>query len=276
MRFEKNRREVLEQDPMKRYRRATGITLSVLRHRWVRALPAFVLALVMLGVSIGAGKAQTAAQGHGEHIYLMRGAFNVFSLGMDDLANRLQRMGYNVSLENYLAWSRIVDEAAAEYKSGRTRSIILMGHSSGATAVTAVAARLGELGVPVKLAVGFDPTTRVFASGQVDRYVNFYAPGGMGTVVDRGKDFKGTLLNVSTNTTSDPSVGHFNIDKSRALHDKVIEEIRAAIARPSRAPAPATTRAAAPAAPGARAAAPAPRPAAPVARTAYGHQDGIQ
>ena len=52
----------------------------------------------------------------------MRGAFNVFSLGLDELGARLQTDGINVSVENYLAWSRIVDEAAAEYRSGRFRT----------------------------------------------------------------------------------------------------------------------------------------------------------
>src|SRR5215510_11681712 len=182
---------------------------------------------LLLGLSIGVGAAQAqAASRPGEHVYLMRGAFNVFSLGLDQLAARLQQLGINVSVENYLAWSRIVDEAAAEYRSGRVQNIILVGHSSGATAVTAVAARLGELGVPVKLAIGLDPTTRTFAAGHVERYINYYAPGGMGTLVDKGKDFHGNLQNVSTG--GEPGVGHFNIDKNQALQDRVVREIRAA------------------------------------------------
>ena len=210
----------------------------------VRAGLAAALTLVLLGLSVGVSAAQTASR-PGEHVYLMRGAFNVFSLGLDELAAKLQRLGINVSVENYLAWSRIVDEAAAEYRSGRVQNIILVGHSSGATAVTAVAARLGELGVPVKLAVGLDPTTRVFASGHVDRYVNFYAPGGMGTVVDRGRDFHGVLQNVSITTA-----GHFDIDKNQALQDKVIAEIRNAVAgRPARIQAAPAARSAAASAP---------------------------
>jgi hypothetical protein len=184
----------------------------------VRSVFAAGLTLLLLGLSTGISAAQVASQSKPrEHVYLMRGAFNVFSLGLDELAAKLQRLGINVSVENYLAWSRIVDEAAAEYKSGQVQNIILVGHSSGATAVTAVAARLSELGVPVKLAVGLDPTTRVFATGHVDRYVNFYAPGGMGTVVDKGRDFHGVLQNVSITTA-----GHFDIDKNQGLHDKVI------------------------------------------------------
>jgi pimeloyl-ACP methyl ester carboxylesterase len=209
--------------------------------RFWRPLQAAALALLLLGLSIGVGAAQgTSTSKAREHVYLMRGAFNVFSLGLDDLGAKLQRLGINVSVENYLAWSRIVDEAAAEYKSGRVQNIIVIGHSSGATAVTAVAARLGELGVPVKLAIGLDPTTRTFAAGHVDRYINYYAPGGMGTVVDKGRDFHGVLQNVSITTA-----GHFDIDKNQALQDRVIADIRAALARPApRAPTTQATRAA--------------------------------
>jgi pimeloyl-ACP methyl ester carboxylesterase len=210
----------------------------------VRAGFAAALTLALLGLSVGVSAAQTASR-PGEHVYLMRGAFNVFSMGLDELAAKLQRLGINVSVENYLAWSRIVDEAAAEYRSGRVQNIILVGHSSGATAVTAVAARLGELGVPVKLAVGLDPTTRTYAAGHVDRYVNFYAPGGMGTVVDRGRDFHGVLQNVSITTA-----GHFDIDKNQALQDKVIAEIRnAVVGRPARIQAAPAARSAAASAP---------------------------
>ncbi len=222
MRFEETRRNGLTDE------------LSLVRQRCLRALRAAALTLLALGLSVGASAAQSAAQSTSaprEHVFLMRGAFNVFSLGMDELATKLQRAGVNVSVENYLAWSQIVDEAAAEYQSGRVKNIILVGHSSGATAVTAVAARLGERGVPVKLAIGLDPTTRVFATGHVERYINYYAPGGMGTIVDKGREFHGVLQNVSTG--GDPAVGHFNIDKNQALQDKVFREIRAAVAKPA-------------------------------------------
>jgi alpha-beta hydrolase superfamily lysophospholipase len=208
----------------------------------LRPLQAAALSLLMLGLSIGASVAQGPSAPRA-HVFLMRGFANVFSIGMDQIGARLQRMGINATVENYLAWDAIVNEAAAEYRSGRVQNIIIVGHSSGATAVTAVAARLGELGVPVKLAVALDPTTRVFAAGRVERYLNFYAPGGMGTIVDKGRDFTGTLQNIST--AGYPGVGHFNIDKDPRVQDRVIKEISAAARGPAprAASQPATARA---------------------------------
>jgi hypothetical protein len=183
------------------------------------------MSLLLLGLSIGASAAQGTSAPR-THVFLMRGFANVFSLGMDQLGARLQRSGVNATVENYIAWDAIVNQAYAEYKSGQVQNIIIVGHSSGATAVTAVVARLGELGVPVKLAIALDPTTRAFAAGHVERYLNFYAPGGMGTLVDKGRDFTGNLQNISLGGS--PGVGHFNIDKDPGVQERVFKEIMAA------------------------------------------------
>ncbi len=205
--------------------------ISSLPGQVVQALRAAALTLLLLGVSLGvsaAGKAAPAAAPRPQnHVYLLRGAFNIFSLGMDEIASRVERMGVATTVTNYLGWESLADEAAAAYKSGRIKNIILVGHSSGATAVTEMAARLGQLGVPVKLAIGLDPTTRMTATGNVARYVNYFVAGGLGTSVDKGKQFTGNLSNVDLERNHD--VGHFNIDKSRAVQDLVIKDIRAAL-----------------------------------------------
>jgi len=211
-----------------------GKPLLSLRLSW-RSLHVAALTLSLLALSIGAGAAQTAkpqtakpqtAQPR-DHVYLLRGAFNIFSLGMDEIAERLERMGVYATVNNYLSWQSLADEAAAEYKAGRLRNIILVGHSSGAIAVTEMAARLGQFGVPVKLAIGLDPTSREVASGNVGRYINYYIANGMGNAVVRGKQFNGVLQNVDVE--KNPALGHFNIDKNHALQEQVIREIRAAL-----------------------------------------------
>jgi pimeloyl-ACP methyl ester carboxylesterase len=219
---------------MKRFGRA-GLTdgISSLPGQAVGGLRAVALTLLLLGISVGVSTAEKAAPTppgapkQQSHVYLLRGAFNIFSLGMDEMATRVQQMGVPTTVTNYLGWESLADEAAAAYKSGRIKNIILIGHSSGATAVTEMAAKLGRLGVPVKLAIGLDPTTHMVATGNVARYVNYYVGGGMGTSVDKGKQFTGTLQNVDMERNRD--IGHFNIDKSRAVQDLVIRDIRAAL-----------------------------------------------
>ena len=159
---------------------------SLLPRLLLRPLHTVALTCLLLAVSIGAGVAEPhAALKARDHVYLLRGAFNIFSLGLDEIADKLQRYGVNTTVTNYLGWESLADEAAADYKAGRVHNIILVGHSSGATAVTEFAARLGQLGVPVKLAIGLDPTSREVASGNVGRYVNYYIAGGLGYAVVR-------------------------------------------------------------------------------------------
>jgi len=196
------------------------------RRRWHRPRSA-VLSLVLLGLSIGISNAQTTTTSQPrEHVYLLRGAFNVFSLGMDQIAAKLQQHGIHATVDNYLAWPTLAEQAAAEYKSGRAQTIILVGHSSGAIAVTSMAARLSELGVPVKLAIGLDPTSRTTTTGHVDRYINYYVANGFGDPVDRGQGFSGVLQNVDLEHMA--NVGHFNIDKNNVVQGMVIRDILAA------------------------------------------------
>jgi hypothetical protein len=197
--------------------------------RHLRHLQAAVLSLVLVGFSISIASAQTSSPSQpGAHVYLLRGFANVFSLGMDEIATTLRQHGIHATVDNYLAWPSLAEQAAAEYKSGRTRAIILVGHSSGATAVTEMAARLSQLGVPVKLAIGLDPTSRMTTTGHVDRYINYYIANGFGDPVDRGQDFSGVLQNVDVEHM--PDLSHFNIDKDNRLQGMVIREILAAAA----------------------------------------------
>jgi len=46
-----------------------------------------------------------------------------------------------------------------------------------------MAARLSQDGVPVKLAIGLDPTSRMTTTGHIDRYINYYIANGFGDPV---------------------------------------------------------------------------------------------
>ena len=200
-----------------------------LPRRWCwYPLQAAALALLMLAFSIGVSSAQVASKPKPrDHVYLLRGFANVFSLGMDQIATKLQHQGIDTTVDNYVSWPTLAEEAAAEYKSGRVRTIILVGHSSGAVAVTSMATRLSEIGVPVKLAICLDPTSHMTASGHVDRYINYYIAHGMGDRVDQGPQFSGVLQNVDLEHM--PGVNHFNIEKDRAVQGMVIRDIQAAL-----------------------------------------------
>jgi hypothetical protein len=208
--------------------------------RRLRPLRRTALAIALLVPMVGASTGNAATSAH-THVYLLRGVLNVFSLGLDGIAARLKRQGITVTVANYLSWASLADEAAAEYKSGRTKTIILVGHSSGATALPDMVARLDQRGAPVKLAIGLDSVFRTSLAGRVGRYINFYVANGAGTAVAKTGQFHGELDNVDV---SKLGMGHLTIDKSEIMQQKVISAIDAvAFSRPKHAVAAPRTHA---------------------------------
>jgi hypothetical protein len=223
-----------------------------------------VLALLLAVAASGSARAQAPAdapaaeakpatksapkrvsQGGTGHVFLMRGLLNIFSLGMDDLAAKIQAKGIGASVHNHTEWQAIADDITAKYKAGKHGPVILVGHSLGADAVMYMSEYLGKRGVPVALAVPFDGTGSFAASSNVARVMNLtqrdYA------YMRRGPGFSGSLVNVDL--SSDPNIDHLNIDKSPRLHARVIGEVLGVVGshRTTAPPGPALTPVSAPA-----------------------------
>ena len=187
---------------------------------WSRFAAIAVLAIGMLLALASLGMAQPRA-----HVYLFRGLADVFSLGMDTLADEINKRGVYATSHSHTDWKSIADRAAADYKAGKEGPIILIGHSLGADAVMEMADYLGDKGVAVALVVPFDGTQSFPAPGNVGRVINFtqrdYA------YMRPGTGFRGSLSNVDL--SADPDIDHLNIDKSPQLHARVISEVLAIV-----------------------------------------------
>ena len=200
----------------------------------VRRLRAAVLCLpLMLAFMAGPAAAVPQNPAGTTHVYLLRGVLNIFSLGLDDIAARLRAQGIPVTVANFVSWASLADDAAAGYKSGQLKTIILVGHSSGATALPDMVARLSQLGVPVKLVIGLDSVFRTRLAGSAEHYINFYVASGAGEPVTRTTDFRGKLDNVDVASTG---VGHLTIDKNLMMQRKVIGAIDAVVFGHQRTP----------------------------------------
>ena len=199
-------------------RHKSAITFDVIR---------LVAAVVMLALGSMAAAAQSTA-GTAQaraHVYLLRGLMNIFSLGMDTLAEELDKRGVHTTVSNYSEWESLADQAASNYKAGKEQPIILIGHSLGADAVMQMAAYLNRKKIPVALVVPFDGTGSFSTPANVGRLVNLtqrkYA------YMRPGPGFHGSLANVDV--SGDPEIGHINIDKSPRLHTRAISEVLAVI-----------------------------------------------
>ena len=250
---------------MKPHNGDTGFALRLwyFRRPWLRPLQVATIALALLALPIAAGPTQAtpaaaaastghatpaavaastrhaspaapgpaaaapAAAGPGAHVYLVRGIFNIFSLGMDQIADKLQRQGIPATVHNHMNWGGVADDAVAQYKSGRAKTIILVGHSSGATVLPDIVARMSQQGVPVKLAIGLDSVFRTSLEGHVGRYINFYIANGAGTPVAPTRNLHGALENVDVQNI--PGIGHTSIDKNQIMQQKVISAIDAVV-----------------------------------------------
>jgi hypothetical protein len=183
-------------------------------------------AIGMLGIAIvlAAGLRPAMAQPRA-HVYLFRGLADVFSTGMDTLADELNKRGVYATSHNHADWQMIADRAAADYKAKKESPIILIGHSLGADAVMEMADYLGDKGVPVALVMPFDGTQSFPAPGNVGRVINFtqrdYA------YMRPGLGFRGSLSNVDLSANRD--INHLNIDKSPELHARAIKEVLAIV-----------------------------------------------
>jgi hypothetical protein len=171
--------------------------------------------------------APSASLAAGAHVYLLRGVLNIFSFGLDDIAEKLRAQGIQVTVANFVSWSSLANEAATEYRSGRIKTVVLVGHSSGATALPDMVARLNDLDTPVKLAIGLDSVFRTSLNGRVGKYINFYIANGAGMPVAKGTRFQGSLENV--NVENVPGVGHITIEKNQIMQQRVISAIDAVV-----------------------------------------------
>lgn len=135
-----------------------------------------VMAVVLVACACLAWPEQALARGGskhhgGAHLYVLLGWMNM-SPGLSEFGSRIGHRGIPTTVRNHNDWPALAQEAIAQYKSGRLRSIMIVGHSLGGSAAMAMAAELGQAGVPVQLVATLDPVGGMEKSSNVRRSVN--------------------------------------------------------------------------------------------------------
>jgi LysM repeat protein len=184
------------------------------------------------------------------HVYLLRGLIgDIFSLGMDDLAEKIRQRGIRASVHGVSAARVLADAIIAKYRSEPSLApIVLIGHSTGGDEIIVMAERLKAANVPVALAVGFDPTPIARdVPSNVELFINLYQATNLigGGRATPGPGFRGRLINVDLRDRRE--IVHITLDKSKVLHDLLIEKIVAiaeasALHQQTRVAAPAAKR----------------------------------
>jgi hypothetical protein len=156
-------------------------------------------------------------------IVLMRGLANVFSLGLDDLAEKLKTYGYKPVVSNWKSTSVVADTIARNYAQNQSSPVILVGHSLGAGAVLDIAEVLRKKNIPVAYMVTYDLTVARTVPGNVKEYVNFYQRNGFGQKASPPPGYKGTMINVDV--TANTNLKHGNMDEAARGHEIIMGKI---------------------------------------------------
>ena len=183
------------------------------------------------------GSGEPADQPLGE-VYLIRGLFNIFSLGMDDIGKSLKEKGVKASVYSGLSWPNLAQQILDKHKQGELeRPLVISGHSYGADDSIRLARALEQHGVAVDALVLLDPTIPPKIPANVRHCVNIYRskpstdwmPWLRGVPVEtEGQNTR--IVNRDIRITStDPNlldeVNHFNIEEHPAIQKMVLEEI---------------------------------------------------
>jgi hypothetical protein len=204
-----------------------------MRRLWAAAVLGFVaLALSACAdprLTVPLGSVQVAQPALAGSVYLIRGGFNIFSTGMDELAEKLRKVRVDAKVVGHATWRQTAQEIRREYAATHA-PIVLIGHSWGALAAALIAADLNQDAIPVALLEFYDSTDPIVVTPNVRHVINYMSLTGMsdGAKVTPAPGFTGKIDNIN-----EPQYGHLNIDNAPAMHQLSIVDVLAAL-RPAK------------------------------------------
>jgi hypothetical protein len=165
-------------------------------------------------------------------VYLLRGFLNIFSLGMDDLAAKLQSDGISATVLNHADADFITSRIVSNYNAGDHGPVVLIGHSLGADAIVEIAEALAHYNVPVALMVLFDGTTAHQIPANVATAINYTKH----FMITPEPGSRGAVSNVDL--SGDASIDHLSIDTVPSLQAQTLNYVLQSTSPAPRDPAP--------------------------------------
>jgi hypothetical protein len=152
-------------------------------------------------------------------VYLLRGFLNVFSLGMDDLATKLQADGVSATVMNHAEADVVTSRIMTTYNAGDHGPVVLIGHSLGADAIVGVADALAHYNIPIAVMVLFDGTEPHQIPANVATAINYTKH----FMIAPESGSRGAVSNVDL--SGDASIDHLSIDTVPSLQVQTLNYI---------------------------------------------------
>ena len=188
-------------------------------------------AATLFALAVTAATFVATPKAQAEEVYVIRGAFNVFSAGMNQMTSKMRARGINARAYSNGAWSGLADDIIKRSKQRNVSyPIIILGHSVGGQEAPSMSNKLSAAGVPVKLVIGFDPGFAAppkFSAGS-PRVVNFWIRGGgRGNPYRSAGSFAGSIENVDIRSFT--NADHVGIDKDPGVQTRALALVYAAV-----------------------------------------------
>ncbi|MBL8877831.1 MAG: hypothetical protein JNG88_01825 [Phycisphaerales bacterium] len=166
----------------------------------------------------------------------LRGLWDVFSLGLNELTDRMNAASIPAEARSGPDWPHIVQEIL----SNDEIPLVLVGHSYGADQAILICEELAARGRSVALLVLIDPTDPGTIPANVDRCVQFYIPTALGSdypdifagspaAASDGNThttFRNILVSIDTLGVDVTDTDHFNLESNDLVHAIIIDEVR--------------------------------------------------
>ncbi len=193
-----------------------------------------IVVLAAVGGSAGGNPAPARRPGR---VLIIRGLFNVFSLGLDELACQLTQLGYRVDVAPPSMAPIVAQQIQDEYLRDPTSGpLVIIGHSMGGRHCCSIPWKWREHNIPVRLVVILDSNPETPVADNVQRCVNLYVTNNLGAFHGQavwGVNPRSDLVNMDVTKVSrppgEPALDHFNIDDSDWIQGMVVREVECAL-----------------------------------------------
>ncbi|MGC4032584.1 MAG: hypothetical protein QM754_12795 [Tepidisphaeraceae bacterium] len=183
-------------------------------------------------------RARVAVTARGQ-VYLIRGLIGLFSVGIDQLTEKINAAGISAHVYQEIQDGRMAEAIIASYGPAKNREpLVLIGHSVGAEDVITIARKLEKHGIDVDLMICLDATNPDKVPGNVKQCINYYQSSIMdylpilrGLPLKTETAFAGDLQNLNVRKDRrdllEWDTNHFNIDKDAKIHVDIINRLNA-------------------------------------------------